>query len=169
MAPKIGVPLLPVTARKKPWRLAFSSTLAGHRPLDALFHGLMKSILRAARLSLCAATYGAKYPNRSSTRCVGLSGKTLTDPLLDGTIARFEVTAPSTALSVATVGCGCPCGHMVMKPSGPGGTTVALKTYAFAAAGTSQPLPVTSTFLVVVKGGVPAGTRESSTRHGDNI
>jgi hypothetical protein len=93
-----------------------------------------------------------------------LKGNTLIDPVVVGTIAILLVTAPSVAFSVATSGWVCPCGHMVMKPKGPGGTTVTLNTKARAVAGTPQGLAVTFTSIVVLKGGVPGGRRESSTR-----
>src|ERR1700674_3447462 len=109
---------------------------------------------------------GAKKPKMSSTRCVGAEGNTLTDPVVVGTIAILLMMAPSVAFSVAASGWVCPCGHMVMKPKGPGGTTVALNTKAWAVAGTPHGLPVTFTSRVVLKGGVPSGRRESSTRQG---
>src|SRR6266478_1126141 len=105
----------------------------------------------------------------SSTRCVGARGNTLTDPVVVGTIAILLVTAPSVSFSVAASGWVCPCGHMVMKPKGPGGTTVALNTKAWAVAGTPQELTVTFTSRVVLNGGVPAGSRESSTRQGGTV
>jgi hypothetical protein len=50
------------------------------------------------------AGYGAKKPKMSSTRWVGSDANALTEPFLVGTIAMFEVIAPSTAFSVATTG-----------------------------------------------------------------
>src|SRR5258706_11504020 len=102
----------------------------------------------------------------SSTRCVGAKGNTLTDPVVVGTIAILLVTAPSVSFSVAASGRVWPWGHMVMKPRGPGGTTVALNTKAWAVAGTPQGLAVTFTSRVALTSGVPAGSRESNTRHG---
>ena len=52
------------------------------------------------------------------------------EPSVVGTIARFEVTSPSTAFSVDTVGWFWPSGHNVRYPNLPDGITVALKTYA---------------------------------------
>jgi len=49
----------------------------------------------------------------SSTSWVGLEAKASIQPLLRGTIAMFEVIAPSTALRVETVGFGQPSGHKV--------------------------------------------------------
>jgi hypothetical protein len=39
--------------------------------------------------------YGAKKPKMSSTKCVGLTGNTLIDPVVVGTIAMLLVIAPS--------------------------------------------------------------------------
>src|SRR5437762_10781201 len=50
-------------------------------------------------------------------------------PLFAGTIAMFEVIAPSNAFNVDTNGCGLPWGDNVRKPSVPCGTTVAFKRY----------------------------------------
>src|ERR1019366_6155333 len=74
--------------------------------------------------------YCPKYPEISTIRCVWSLAKALIDPLVAGTIARFEVIAPSSAFSVDTSGRVCPCGHNVKYPSGVGGTTVTLKTCA---------------------------------------
>ncbi len=68
----------------------------------------------------------------SKIRCDGFDTNTLTSPLSLGTKAMFEVMEPSFALSVETNGCMASCGQSVRKPSGPGGTTVALNTYALA-------------------------------------
>src|ERR1700674_472854 len=105
----------------------------------------------------------------SSTRCVGAEGNTLIDPVVVGTMAMLLVIAPSVAFSVAASGRDCPWGNMVMKPKGPGGTTVALNTKAWAVAGAPQGLAVTFTSRVVLNGGVPAGSRESSTRQGATV
>ena len=40
----------------------------------------------------------------SSTRCVGAEGNTLIDPVVVGTIARFEVIAPSFGFGRSKVG-----------------------------------------------------------------
>ena len=58
-------------------------------------------------------SYGAKKPNMSSTRCVGLDGNTEIEPFVVGTIAMLLVMAPSRAFSVAASGCDSPSGHMV--------------------------------------------------------
>jgi len=50
------------------------------------------------------------------------------EPLLVGTMAMVLVMAPSTAFKVETTGCISPFGHSARYPSGPEGTTVALKT-----------------------------------------
>ena len=52
----------------------------------------------------------------------------LTEPLVVGTMAMFDVTAPSMAFKVDTKGWTAPCGHKVRNPNGPGGTTVAFST-----------------------------------------
>jgi hypothetical protein len=109
--------------------------------------------------------YGPKYPEISKIRCVGLLGKTLMDLLMVGTIARFEVTTPSSAFSVDTTGMVCPSGHSVMYPSGPGGTTATLSTSACAVEGIPQALALTATFSEVM-GGDPGGCRVSTTRQG---
>jgi len=95
-----------------------------------------------------------------------LAVNALTEPLVAGTSAMFEVTEPSIAFSVETRGCVRPCGHNVRKPSGPGGTTVAFNTYDWADAGAPQPPLATLTSFCPLNGGVPGGLRESSTRHG---
>ena len=50
------------------------------------------------------AIYGAKYPEMSRIKCAGLEPKALTDPLVVGTIAMFDVTEPSMAFNVDTSG-----------------------------------------------------------------
>ena len=60
----------------------------------------------------------------------------------------FDVIAPSKAFSVDANGCACVCGQRVRYPNKPDGTTVALKTYACAPAGTVHKLPATLTFWV---------------------
>jgi len=57
--------------------------------------------------------YCAKYPKMSITTCVELLAKALIVPFVVGTIAMFEVIAPSTAFNVDTTGRVCPCGHKV--------------------------------------------------------
>ena len=64
----------------------------------------------------------------SSIRCVGFDVNTLTNPFVLGTIAMFDVITPSEAFNVDASGSGLPFGHIVTYPSGPRGTTVALKT-----------------------------------------
>src|SRR5579872_300733 len=78
----------------------------------------------------------------------------------------FDVIWPSRAFSVETIGRVVPCGHSVRKPIDAGGTTVALRTKARAAAGMPHPLPVTLTSNSPLNGCDPAGSRVSSTRHG---
>lgn len=95
--------------------------------------------------------------------------KALTDPLVVGTIAMFEVIVPSGAFRVETKGLLAPCGHKVRNPIGPGGTTVALSTNDCADAGTAQPLEVTFTSIAPLKGCDPAGFLVSSTRHGVKV
>src|SRR5258707_472607 len=113
--------------------------------------------------------YGAKYPKRSRIRCVELEPKALTDPLVVGMIAIFDVMAPSCAFSVETSGRSGPCGQRVRKPSWPGGTTVALKISAWAVEGASQPLVMAFTSRTPLNGGEPAGLRVSMTRQGDTL
>src|SRR5271170_4761193 len=84
------------------------------------------------------------------------------EPLLVGTMAMFEVIAPSSALSVETSGCDPPAGHSVRKFSAPSGTTVAFNTYASAVDGGAHVLPCTLTVFVDVN----AVGRVSITRHG---
>lgn len=119
-----------------------------------------------------AKIYGAKNPEISNTKCVELAPKALIEPLVVGTIARFDVTAPSLALSVDTKGCVAPCGHKVRKPSDPDGITVPFSTKALAVAEAPQGIgPVlftTFTSIFPLKGGVPGGLRVSSTRQGFN-
>jgi hypothetical protein len=89
----------------------------------------------ASSKRLFRTAYGAKYPEISSISCAGFDANELIWPLFVGTIARFEVIEPSIAFSVETSGRAVPCGHNVRKPSEPGGTTVALNTNDWAAAG----------------------------------
>ena len=71
---------------------------------------------------------------------------------LVGTIAILFVIAPSSAFNVATVGCVLPCGQSVRYPSGPDGTSVALKTYAWDRGVPPRTLPSTFTSNCPVKG-----------------
>ena len=48
--------------------------------------------------------YGAKNPKTSRINCAGLLGDALMEPLVVGTMARLEVTAPSPAFKVETSG-----------------------------------------------------------------
>ena len=77
---------------------------------------------------MCAAAYGAKYPDISRINCTGCDPKALITPFVVGTIAILEVIAPSIAFSVETRGCVVSWGQSVRKPKGPGGTTVAFST-----------------------------------------
>jgi hypothetical protein len=58
-----------------------------------------------------SAFYGAKYPEESTINCVELEENAVMPPLIVGTIARLEVTAPSPALRVETGGCASPEGY----------------------------------------------------------
>src|ERR1035441_2461406 len=93
---------------------------------------------------------------------VGLLANALIDPFVVGTMAMFEVTAPSNAFSVATTGRTCPCGQSVKYPSDAGGTTVTLNTCACALAGIPHALALTATSRFVI-GKDPAGCRVSNT------
>src|SRR5664280_474933 len=81
----------------------------------------------------------------SRISCVSPDAYASIFPLLVGTIAMFEVIMPSIAFKVEAKGRGWPSGHKVRYPNGPCGTTVALKTYACAAAGGPHGLSTTST------------------------
>src|SRR4051794_1678095 len=105
----------------------------------------------------------------SRISCTGLLGNALMFPFVVGTIAMLDVTHPSTAFNVATVGCVAPCGQSVKYPSGPGGTTVALNTCAWAVDGTPHPLSVAATGRTPLNGGLPEGWRLSSTRQGGTL
>src|SRR5262245_17517182 len=107
---------------------------------------------------------GAKYAKISKISCVESLVKALMPPLAPGTIAMFEVIAASNAFRFETVGRAVPSGHRVMQHSRPAGTTVALKTYAWAGAGTPQ-LPLTL-MLRFPRTGVG---RVSRTRHGERL
>ena len=71
---------------------------------------------------LSCRLYWPKYPEMSKIRWVGLLANALIEPLATGTIAMFEVIAPSSAFSVEATGMLCPCGHNVRYPSEPGRT-----------------------------------------------
>jgi hypothetical protein len=106
-----------------------ATEIVDEKPLSFLkVHNEKNGYYSLAANAALFVNYGAKYPNMSSTSRVELVGKALMLLLDVGTIARFDVTAASSALSVATVGWLCPCGHKVRYPSGPDGTTVALNT-----------------------------------------
>src|SRR5579871_3970612 len=83
-----------------------------------------------------------------------------------GTIAIFEVIAPSMAFKLETVGMLIPCGHSVRKLTSPTcGITVALNTYASGLlAGIPQELPTTATGMVPSNSPMPL--RVSMTRQG---
>ncbi len=55
-----------------------------------------------------------------------------------GTIAAVFTICPVTSSSVTTLGCGCPVGHRVRYPTGPGGTSVTVTEYACALEGIVQ-------------------------------
>src|ERR1035441_9800094 len=86
------------------------------------------------------AGYCPKYPVISTTRWLGLVKNALIHPLVAGTIAIFDVIAPSAALRLATNGCVVPRGHNVRYPRMPTGTTVTLSPSAGAAAGSEERL-----------------------------
>jgi hypothetical protein len=67
------------------------------------------SVASAILLSpIAPRIYGAKYPEMSRIKCAGLEPKALTEPLVVGTIAMFEVIEPSMAFNVDTKGCVAP-------------------------------------------------------------
>src|SRR5580698_4013834 len=109
--------------------------------------------------------YGAKYPEISRINCVEPWAHASVLPSVLGTMAMFDVTAPSLAFSVDTVGCGSPSGHSVRKLSVPCGIAVALNTYPSEVAGGPQGLVCT---LIVFSplNGCPPPLRVSITRHG---
>jgi hypothetical protein len=51
-------------------------------------------------------------------------------PVPANTMAALDLIRPSSELRVEARGCVCPVGHMVMKPSGPEGTTTTFTEYA---------------------------------------
>src|SRR6478672_10795198 len=88
-----------------------------------------------------------------------------------GTIEALDVTAPVRAFSVETIGCGEPAGHVLKYPSGPLGTTVMLKAYAWAVAGMPQLLDGTGNVRVAPPASagapkVPVAFRVSAMRQG---
>ena len=53
----------------------------------------------------CLPLYGAKYPDISRISWTACDPKALTAPFVVGTIAMFDVIAPSIAFNVETSGC----------------------------------------------------------------
>src|SRR5450759_1599718 len=90
----------------------------------------------------------------------------LIDPFVAGTIAIFDVSAPSIEFRVDTCGHGCPCGHKLRNPRLLTGTVVAFKTNAFAKIGIPQALAVMETSFTPVIAGAGNGKRLSNTRQG---
>src|ERR1044071_2199796 len=75
----------------------------------------------------------------STIRSVGFVAITVIPPAAPaGTIAIFAVTAPVGAFNVEEPGWEDPAGQALRNPSGPDGTTVMLKAYAWALAGIPQ-------------------------------
>ena len=145
-------------------RAVMATEIVDEKPLSFLdVHGEENGYYSlAAHAALFTSNYGAKYPNMSSTRRVGLLGNALMLLLDVGTIARFDVTAPSNAFNVDTAGWLCPCGHNVRYPSAPAGTTVALSTYACAPDGMPQLSPAATSRVVPLVDSHPAhGTAAS--------
>jgi hypothetical protein len=106
----MAVPTATVTASKKH---ACSVAELAAAPAVALLHRyetlLSRMYQRALRnlppsLMTRVEAYWPKYPKISTTRCVGSLANALIKPLVAGTIAMFEVIAPSNAFSVATRG-----------------------------------------------------------------
>ena len=90
------------------------------------------SVCAPQRPGLRDSGLGREIPKNIEHQMRGVAGEDADAAVYVGTIARLEVTAPSSAFSDDTVGWTCPCGHSVKYPSTDGGTTVALNTYAFA-------------------------------------
>src|ERR1019366_7407043 len=95
-------------------------------PLNAPLPWRVSSTRHGARVYSdkgCGPDKGcAKYPSTSITRSVALLGYTLMAPCVpEGTRAALAVIVPVSAFKVETSGFGCPVGHTVMSPSGPGG------------------------------------------------
>jgi len=78
-------------------------------------------------------------------------------PLFAGTIAMFEVIAPSNAFNVDTNGCGLPWANNVRKPSVLVGTPC-IQEIRLCCAGALHP-PAATFKLIPVIGGAPAGFR----------
>jgi hypothetical protein len=109
---------------KAPHRLAlkghgFQPCHAGleNRLGEAAFRPTSRSLssFSAAWKAVLHPPYGAKYPEISRISCVVPCAKASLLPLVLGTMAMFDVIAPSLAFSVETVGCGEPSGHSVRK------------------------------------------------------
>src|SRR5258708_35220098 len=102
----------------------------------------------------------------SRIRCVGFDANALMDPFVPVTRAMFEEIEPSLAFRDETRGCAEPCGHIVRKPSGLCGTTVAWTAYPRAAGGTAHGPITKSTSIRPRNGRPPAGLRASRHRPG---
>ena len=86
------------TTKKKLLRNGAVSALllAGvHRAWNQSINGGVSTRISARYGRYFPRSYGAKKPKMSSTRCVGLAGNTLMDPVVVGTIAILLVIAPS--------------------------------------------------------------------------
>src|ERR1051326_7730627 len=119
-----------------------ATQIVDEKPVSSLaMHGEENGYYSLPNPADLSMNYGAKYPNMSSTRRTGFVGNALILLLDVGTIARFDVIAPSNAFNVDTAGWLCPCGHNVRSPSAPAGTTVTLSTYPWASAGMPQLSP----------------------------
>src|ERR1700728_337788 len=81
----------------------------------------------------------------SRISCVRLFAYASIRPLVVGTMAMFDVIAPSFAFKVDAFGRPWPSAHSVRNPSVGAGTTVAFKTYAWAVPGGAQALFFTGT------------------------
>src|SRR5208283_4905604 len=102
----------------------------------------------------------------SSTNWVELVAYASIHPFVVGTIARFEVTAPSYAFRVEASGLGWLFGHEIRYPRTPCGTTVAFRTNACARLGRRQELAKVFTASVPLKAPPEPGFRVSSARQG---
>src|SRR4029077_21122327 len=90
----------------------------------------------AAKKSSDRVPGGAKYPLTSMIRSVALVAITVIAPPAPARmIAMSGVTVPAGAFSGEEPGLEEPAGQALRKPSGPVGTTVRLKAYAWAVAG----------------------------------
>src|ERR1700678_2199470 len=85
-----------------------------------------------ARRSSSSRVYGAKYPVMSRISCVSPAANVSVKPSLFPTIAMFDVTKPSYAFNVDTIGCSEPPAHSVRYRITPLGITGALNKYALA-------------------------------------